>query len=159
MVKILFVCLGNICRSPMAEGVFTHLVKEAGLSDRFVIDSCGTSGHHAGEAPDPRMVRTAAKRGINISALRARQFSVKDFEAFDLILAMDRSNLRNLEQLKRGKPVRARLQLMREYDPTPDSPDVPDPWYGGPEGFEEVSDLLERSCARLLEEIREELVS
>jgi protein-tyrosine phosphatase len=140
----------------MAEGVFTQLVKDAGLAGHFTIDSCGTGGHHAGEAPDSRMVRTAARRGINLAHLRARKFSAKDFESFDLILAMDRSNLRNIEEQRRGREVRARIQLMREYDNAPDSMDVPDPWYGGQEGFEEVSDLLERCCVNLLQSLRKE---
>lgn len=149
--RILFVCLGNICRSPMAEGLFRHKVKEAGLQHQILTDSCGTSGHYARENPDPRMQRTARGRGIDISDLVARQLRRTDLDQFDLIIAMDRSNEKGIHQLGKG---RATVKRMREWDENGGGPDVPDPWFGDQQGFEECFDLLDRCTTRLLEEVK-----
>ncbi len=154
-MKVLFVCLGNICRSPTAEGVFRHVVKQAGLEQRITVDSAGTADWHTGKAPDPRTVKAAAKRGYDLSVLRARQALAEDFHRFDLILAMDKSNLANLQEI-RPADARARLAL---YLPSMGltTEEVPDPYYGGAEGFELVLDMLEQASARLLEQIKEQL--
>lgn len=153
--RVLFVCLGNICRSPLAEGVFRHQVEAAGLSHRFQVDSAGTSSYHAGEAPDPGSVRVARQHGVDISGQRSRQFVRQDLERFDVIVAMDRSNHRNILRLVEDiETVRGRLWLMRNFEEEVDGSgldeDVPDPWGGGPRGFETVYEIVERSCANLL---------
>ena len=155
MIRVLFVCLGNICRSPMAEGIFRHLVAQDGLSDRFEIDSAGTSGWHAGEKPDHRMRQTAKKHGLSLEDQRSRQFEVSDFEAFNYILAMDSSNLSNIRQLQ-SQPAhqQAKVELMRNYDLLESNPNVPDPYYGGQNGFEEVYEILLRSNRELLDQLK-----
>ncbi len=153
--SVLFVCLGNICRSPLAEGVLRHLARERGVEDRIRIDSAGTGAWHVGNPPDPRSAETAARHGIRLEGA-ARQVHPADAERFDLVLAMDRSNLRDLERLFAGHPhARARVRLFRDYDPEADDgpADVPDPYYGGPDGFEEVHRMVVRSCAVLLDEV------
>jgi protein-tyrosine phosphatase len=150
--RILFVCLGNICRSPLAESVFRHLVRARGVEDRFEIDSAGTSGYHAGDPPDARSVATARLRGVEVAG-RSRQMLAADLERFDYVVAMDRENLRAVQRLARGGAGAARVHLLREWDPESGSADVPDPYYGGARGFEEVHDIVERSCAALLDEI------
>lgn len=146
--RVLFVCLGNICRSPTAEAVFAKLVRDAGLSDRFVIDSAGTGGWHAGEQAHPPTRATAARRGAPITHL-ARQVTLADFERFDLLLAMDASNVANLHRLTTNEAHRQKVRLLREFDPAaaPGS-EVPDPYYTGE--FEEVFDICERASAGLL---------
>lgn len=146
--RILFVCHGNICRSPMAEGMFRHLAHQHGRAAQYFIDSAGTHAEHIGEPPDHRMQATARRHGVTLSG-RARQVSASDLDHFDLVIAMDRWNLRNLERLARDNAERAKIRLLRHYDPTAPDADVPDPWYGGPEGFEEVYDIVERSCTHL----------
>ena len=154
-VSVLFVCLGNICRSPTAEGVFRHLVKEAGLEDRVVIDSAGTGNYHVGERPDQRACETAARRGYDLSALRARQVSREDFAKFDYILAMDEDNLRELRRL--CPPEHAhKVKLFTEFCSKGTCP-VPDPYAGGPQGFELVLDLVEDSARGLLDYLRWQL--
>ncbi|GAB3387566.1 low molecular weight protein-tyrosine-phosphatase [Azotobacter armeniacus] len=154
-MRILFVCLGNICRSPTAEGVFHQRVRAAGLAERIRIDSAGTGDWHVGKAPDARTRRAARLRGYDLDALRARQVCREDFSRFDLILAMDRSNLQNLQVLRPSDSV-AELDLyLRRYALEED--EVPDPYYGGEEGFERVLDLLERASDELLAEIRRRL--
>jgi protein-tyrosine phosphatase len=151
-VKILFVCLGNICRSPTAEGVFRRMLEEAGASGVHV-DSCGTGDWHVGEPPDERTVKHALRRGYDLAPLRARVVTDGDFLLFDRILAMDQSNLR---ALKRRCPPHLAHKLGLFLDSLgPDflGREVPDPWHGGPEGFEEVLDLVERACRGLLKEI------
>jgi len=150
--RILFVCLGNICRSPTAEGVFRKLVTDAGLADRFQISSAGTGGWHIGELPDRRMRAAASKRGYRLES-RARQVDRSDFESFDHIVAMDRSNHSDLLALCPHEH-RSKVVLLRDWDEDPDDLDVPDPYYGGPEGFDLVIDIVERSCRRLLDELR-----
>lgn len=150
--SILFVCLGNICRSPLAEGIFLHLASERGL-DGLVVDSCGTGGWHEGEGPDRRATAVAKKRGVHLPS-RARQVrGERDFVQFTHIIAMDASNVENL--LAMGAP-KDRVRLMRSYDPAHsngDAPDVPDPYYGGDDGFDKVFDMLVAACEGLLEEI------
>jgi low molecular weight protein-tyrosine phosphatase len=153
-MRILFVCLGNICRSPTAEGVMRALVREAGLEGQVALDSAGTGSWHEGEAPDARATAAAARRGIALSGA-ARQVRPEDFEDFDLILAMDASNLSNLRRLAPDDRARAKLRLLREFDPAADAElDVPDPYYEGPGGFDEVLDLVQAACAALLEQVR-----
>lgn len=151
-MRVLFVCLGNICRSPTAEGVFRRRVREAGLEERIHIDSAGTGGWHVGKAPDSRTCRAARLRGYDLSGLRARQFQREDFERFDLVLAMDHSNLRHIQAM-RPATARAELDLfLRRYDMTLD--EVPDPYHGGEDGFEQVLDLIEGASDALLAEIK-----
>jgi protein-tyrosine phosphatase len=152
MTRLLFVCLGNICRSPTAEGVMRALVREAGLEDEILIDSAGTGDWHAGDPPDRRATATAASRGITLEG-RARQIRPSDFEDFDLILAMDTSNYEDLLALA-PEEARDKVRLLRSYDPTAIELDVPDPYYGGPQGFEDVIDMVERASRGLLDELR-----
>jgi len=153
-IRVLFVCLGNICRSPLAEGVFKHLVEEAGLGDRFDIDSAGTASYHVGDSPDPRTTAVARGRGIALTS-RARQIKSADLKSFDYVIAMDSDNRHDIERLVGGQAPRAHIHLLREFDPaTGDDRDVPDPYYGGARGFENVHDIVERSCRELLAHIR-----
>ncbi len=154
-VSVLFVCLGNICRSPTAEGVMRALVREAGLQERIELDSAGTGGWHVGESPDARATEAARRRGIVLEGA-ARKVRLRDFEEFDLILAMDASNLRDLQRLAPDEQAREKVRLLREWDPTADGDlDVPDPYYGGPGGFDRVLDLVQAACTALLEQLRE----
>jgi protein-tyrosine phosphatase len=156
-VRISFVCLGNICRSPTAEAVMRHLVKQAGLEDQVFIDSAGTGDWHVGEARDRRSSEVGRRRGMPLTGC-ARQFRPPDFERFDYVLAMDRANLRVLRQLARDPEEHARLHLFRSFDPTaPMDAEVPDPYYGGPQGFDEVLDICERGCRGLLAHLRARL--
>jgi protein-tyrosine phosphatase len=145
MTSVLFVCLGNICRSPLAEGILREKLTRAGLDAGIAVDSAGTGNWHAGKAPDPRSVEIAARNGINLSGLRARQVSADDFERFDLILAMDRDNLDTLNRLGQRAGL-DRKGDVRRFLPT----DVPDPYYGGADGFRSVFDMLDAGCDRLL---------
>lgn len=150
MVKVLFVCLGNICRSPLAEGLFLHKVQQAGLEGQFHIDSCGTGGWHIGNLPDPRSREVAGLHGITLPS-RARKLDPSDFAEYDYILAMDRENKRDLEQARRQAPDgHAQILLMRDFDTQGKGEDVPDPYYGGTNGFHDVYDMLERSTTGLL---------
>jgi protein-tyrosine phosphatase len=151
--RILFVCLGNICRSPLAEGVFRHLAREAGVLDRFEIDSAGTGDWHVGEPPDSRAAAVARKHGIELSG-RARQVTREDLRNFDHVLAMDRDNLEELRRMAERAGATAKIRLLREHDPEAEgASDVPDPYYGGPSGFEEVYRIVSRSCRELLAEL------
>lgn len=152
LTRVLFVCLGNICRSPTAEAVFRTLVEREGLADVVEIDSAGTGGWHAGEGPDPRMIEAGRRRGHRLGG-RARQVETEDFERFDLILAMDDSNLVELQR-RAPESATAEVRLFREFDPDAPGGDVPDPYYGGQRGFDEVVDIVERTSATLLEHIR-----
>jgi protein-tyrosine phosphatase len=150
--KILFVCLGNICRSPLAEGIFAHQVRERGLEGRYWADSAGTGDWHVGQPPDRRSIAVAQKRGVTLPSL-CRQVKREDFQEFDLILAMDKNNRSDLQALcppaQRGK-----IKLMRDYEPAADrGGDVPDPYYGGPYEFDSVYRMLDRCCARLLDSL------
>jgi protein-tyrosine phosphatase len=150
--RILFVCLGNICRSPMAEGVFRRLVEAEGLAHRFEIDSAGLGAWHLGQAPDDRAQAAARARGIDISGQSARQVRPDDFDRFDLLLVMDRSNL---AELKRSAPAEARAKIrpFLDFAPNAGTKDVPDPFYGGTEGFDHALDLIEAAARGLLAEL------
>ncbi len=149
---MLFVCLGNICRSPIAEGVFIHLVRQRGLEGRYLADSAGTGDWHRGQPPDPRAVAAAGKRGVNLPSL-CRQIAKADFQDFDLILAMDRSNHEDLNSLCPPQ-LRGKIRLMRDFDmEAKTAADVPDPYYGGPYEFDAVYEMLQRCCASLLEKM------
>lgn len=151
-VSVLFVCLGNICRSPTAHGVFASMVKQAGLSDVIYVDSAGTGGWHIGSAPDVRACKAAAARGYDLSALRARQIEAADFERFDLILVMDRQNLISLERFSHNHCVHsATPQLfLEQFGRQFPAHEVPDPYYGDADGFDHVLDLVEDASRNLL---------
>lgn len=149
MTSVLFVCLGNICRSPLAEGIFRRKVQDAGRSDQILIDSAGTGAWHAGNPPDPRSIEIAAAHGIDISSQRARQVTSSDYDRFDYLVAMDADNLANLLSGK-GKQHQG-IRLLLTNPPA----DVPDPYYGGPKGFEEVYRLVDGGCDALLTSIRQ----
>lgn len=154
MKKILFVCLGNICRSPLAEALFTQKVEKNGLQDNFKIDSCGTSDYHIGELPDDRTITNAKANGLPLYH-RGRQFIKDDFKSFDLILVMDRSNLENVLSLSRTAADRKKVAFIRDYEDESAlrGKDVPDPYYGGEKGFQEVFDILDRCTKNLLESL------
>ncbi len=152
-VSILFVCMGNICRSPTAHGVFRKLVESEGLAGRIHIDSAGTHAYHVGEQPDRRAQETARRRGIDLSDLRARQALAADFERFDYVLAMDRDNQQLLARLCPPEQ-RDKLRLFLEFAPELGLDEVPDPYYGGPRGFEQVFDMVEAAAQGLLADIR-----
>lgn len=149
-VGVLFVCLGNICRSPLAEGVFRHQVRAAGLEDRFLIDSAGTGAWHVGQPPDSRMRQTARTHGIDLDGQQARQFAPEDLERFDHILVMDKDNLHDVLYHDRDGLFGHRVRLLREFDPEPGDFQVPDPYYGGSRGFEEVFAIVSRATHVLL---------
>jgi protein-tyrosine phosphatase len=151
-IRVLFVCLGNICRSPLAESLFRHLVRERGVEDRFILDSAGTSGYHAGDPPDTRSVATARARGVTVEG-RSRQISPADLRTFDRVVVMDRENLAAVEALSRRSGGDARIHLLRDWDPEAPGDDVPDPYYGGPRGFDDVHDIVERACRALLDDL------
>lgn len=155
-MKVLFVCLGNICRSPTAEIVFRSVVAHEAPDLDIEIDSAGTAGYHVGEPPDARAQEAARRRGYDMTALRARVVEPRDFERFDIILAMDRSNL---EILRRRAPpaARERIRLFLEFAPASGALEVPDPYYGGANGFEEVLDLVEQAARGLLAHVRARL--
>ena len=153
MVKVLFVCTGNICRSPTAEGVFRRMVAEAGLDHAISVDSAGTHDYHVGEPPDPRSCAMARAKGYSIDDLRARKFSPRDFHQFDWLLAMDQGHHRFMARVMPA--ARAdRLHLFLDFAPELGIRDVPDPYYGGPEGFAHVLELIEAGARGLLEAIR-----
>lgn len=152
--RVLFVCLGNICRSPTAEAVFREQLRREAAGLAVEVDSAGTHGYHAGEPPDARAIAAAARRGIDMSDLRARMVEPADFERFDLVLAMDEQNLRRLHRLAPAEH-RHRLRLFLEYAPGLGRRDVPDPYYGGETGFEEVLDLVEAASRGLLAALRQ----
>lgn len=153
MVKVLFVCMGNICRSPTAEGVFRHLVTTEQLAHRIEIDSAGTHAYHIGNPPDVRSQAAALRRGIDISSLRARRVSAVDFDRFDYVLAMDEDNLMHLAAVCPAEH-RGKAKLMLEFAQHLNERNVPDPYYGGPAGFERVLDLVEAAAEGLLADIR-----
>ena len=153
-MKILFVCLGNICRSPTAEGVFRAVAARDAPDLTIEVDSAGTAGYHIGEPPDARTRQAASRRGYDLSALRARIVEPRDFENFDLILAMDRENLGVLHH-RAPAHARERVRLFLEFAPEATVTEVPDPYYGGPNGFEEVLDLVEAATHGLLQHLRQ----
>lgn len=154
--SVLFVCLGNICRSPVAEGVFRNLVEQAGLADRVEIDSAGTSDWHIGRGPDPRSCEVAAKYGIDITGLKARQLSGEDFARFRFIIALDESNLENIRAVAPANHE-ADVRMLLDFVPGMEGQPVPDPYYGGPDDFEETQRLVQLGCEALLEAVRTEL--
>lgn len=156
--KLLFVCLGNICRSPSAENIMNHLIHEAGLGGQIVCDSAGTSGYHIGSPPDRRMTVAAKQRGIMLRG-SARQFTRADFEAFDLILAMDRENFANIAYLDPQGNYQDKIRLMCDFCTVHTLKEVPDPYYGGSEGFNQVIDLLLDACEGLLAYVKQELAN
>lgn len=150
ILRVCFVCLGNICRSPTAEGVFLHLVAQAGRAAAFEIDSAGTAAYHEGERPDRRSLATARARGVELPG-RARQFRRDDFARFDHVLAMDRENLRALQRLAPDEAARAKVALLRRFDPdAPPDAEVPDPYYGGADGFDRVFEICMAACRGFL---------
>jgi protein-tyrosine phosphatase len=149
-IKLLFVCLGNICRSPSAEGIMNHLIADRDLGDLIQCDSAGTSDYHVGAAPDTRMTQAARKSGVTLSG-HSRQFEIVDFKTFDLILAMDQANYQSLTMLDRTDQFKDKVRLMCDFCQTFPDKDVPDPYYGGPDGFKYVIDLLTDACNGLLE--------
>jgi protein-tyrosine phosphatase len=153
-VKVLFVCMGNICRSPTAHGVFQAMVDEHGLSDQILVDSAGTHSYHIGSAPDLRSQDTARTRGVNLARLRARQFLSEDFIEFDFLIAMDRSNFANMVAIKPDKS-RAQLDLMLDYSKKYNQREVPDPYFGEA-GFDRVFDMVSEASQGLLQHIRQQ---
>ncbi len=155
-MRILFVCLGNICRSPTAEGVLRHKLRDAGLGEDVDVESAGTGSWHVGNPPDRRATAAAAARGIELRS-RAQRFETDHFDDFDLILAMDRQNLADMRELAPHAAAEGKLRLFREYDPLAVAAgdlEVPDPYFGGEDGFEDVLDMIDRACEGLIAEIR-----
>lgn len=157
MYKVLFVCTGNICRSPTAQGVFQHLVDESGLSDAIKVDSAGTHNYHIGESPDARSIIAARKRGYDLSQLTARQVNATDFQEADLILAMDWENLAYLQQ-NCPKVYHYKLMLMMRFSNSYEEANVPDPFYGGSDGFKKVLDYLEDASEGVLELVKKRVL-
>ncbi|MCW8936107.1 MAG: low molecular weight phosphotyrosine protein phosphatase [Gammaproteobacteria bacterium] len=153
MVNVLFVCMGNICRSPTAEGYFRHIVEEAGLTDKIKIDSAGTHAYHIGSAPDHRAQAAAINRGIDLSSLRGRKVQSSDFKNFDYVLGMDNSNHSDLQEVAGGNAEN--LFMFLEFAKNFSETEVPDPYYGGDQGFEHVLDLIEDASIGLLNDIKE----
>lgn len=151
---VLFVCMGNICRSPTAEGVFREQIRESGLADAVEVDSAGTHAYHVGEPPDRRAQAVALKRGYDLSTLQARRANASDFHRFDYVIAMDGSNLKHLKRIQPGGS-KAQVELLLKYGADRDLDSIPDPYYGGAKGFEFVLDLIEDAGRGLLEEIRD----
>ena len=157
-VRLSFVCLGNICRSPTAEAVMRHLVQQAGLQEQVFIDSAGTGDWHVGDGRDPRSCEVGRRRGMPLTGA-ARQFRAPDFERFDYVLAMDRQNLATLKRLAPDDAARDKIHLLRSFDPASGgsgSLEVPDPYYGGPSGFDQVFDICLAACQGLLDHLRRE---
>lgn len=153
-IKVLFVCMGNICRSPTAHGIFEKLVTDAGLAEQILIDSAGTISYHVGEPPDSRASQTAREHGIDLTCQRARQVRADDYQQQDYILAMDYDNLRSLQQSCPANQQH-KLQLLLSYHPDEFLDQVPDPYYGGDSGFEQVYEMVELACRNLLTHITE----
>jgi protein-tyrosine phosphatase len=152
-VRVLFVCTGNICRSPTAEGIFRGMVEKAGLADRVETDSAGTTDYHVGQPPDPRTVEAAKRRNVDLAALRARKVTSEDFDVFDYVVAMDMSHHRALQAMTVAE-TQPCLHLFLHHARHLGVTDVPDPYYGGEQGFENVLDLIEEGCRGLLDHIR-----
>lgn len=157
MIRVLFICAGNICRSPTAEGVLRKLVAEAGLAEHVEIDSAGTHSYHAGEPPDPRARQAAARRGYDLDGQRARQVTARDCERFDLLLVMDDDNLRAMRRLCPEAHAH-KLKKLIDYLPNGGYREIPDPYYGGPKDFERMLDLIEGASRGLLGELRRRLL-
>ncbi len=155
-VKVLFVCMGNICRSPTAQGVFQKQVNDAGLANRIEVSSAGTHAYHIGDPPDGRTQQVAQRRGVDLSSLRARRVRADDIKQFDYVVAMDQDNYRELQAIC-PDGYQERLHLLLDFAPELDTREVPDPYYGGPSGFERVFDLVEVATSALLAEVRRQL--
>lgn len=157
--KVLFVCLGNICRSPAAEGIFRAVVQKKGLSQKILVDSCGTGGWHQGDAPDARMIEHAAQRGYDLKPLRGRQIRFpEDYTEFDYIMTMDNSNRKNVLALDVKKEFQHKVHSLTSFCRTYSLTEVPDPYYRAADGFEHVLDLLEDACHELLIHIQKEVL-
>lgn len=157
-MKVLFVCLGNICRSPSADGILRKKLAEHGIADKVSVDSAGTGDWHIGKAPDERSQAAAVKRGYEISMLRARQVKAEDFDEFDYVLAMDHSNIENMQEFKPKRKVRTEPELfLKRFGTNTKVIEVPDPYYGGEEGFENVLDLIEAACDNMVLEIKQKI--
>ena len=154
MINVLFVCMGNICRSPTAEGVFRRLVRSAGMENEIHIDSAGTHDYHVGDPPDRRAQQAASQRGYDLASLRGRQVSPADFARYDYILAMDFDNLANLQRIC-PEQYASKVYLLMEFSEKFDAREVPDPYFGGPQGLEQVLDLVEDAAEGLLHRIRQ----
>lgn len=157
MIRVLFVCLGNICRSPTAHGVLQQMVNQAGLADKVLVDSAGTAAWHIGKSPDSRSAAHAKQRGYDLSALRARQAVPADFDQFDYVLAMDKENLANLQDICPNGAKTAPQLFLYQFSQKFNELEVPDPYYGGDAGFEHVLDLVEDACEGLLADIKKQL--
>lgn len=153
---VCFVCLGNICRSPTAEGIFQHLVNKRGLASYFYIDSAGTAAYHVGEPANSKSQKIAEENGVELNS-RARKFTPADFEEFDMILAMDHENFENIRELDVQNRFTDKLYRMRDFDPDPGTGAVPDPYYGGMDGFRNVFDIVHRSCKTLLDQLEQHI--
>jgi len=153
-IKVLFICMGNICRSPTAHGVFQALVEKEGMSDIIEVDSAGTHAYHEGEPPDSRAQETARRRGFDLSTQRARRAIREDFHVYDYIVAMDQDNFHHLYRLS-PEGMEEKIQLLMDYAPSFRTREVPDPYYGGTAGFERVFDMVEAAAEGLLNEIRQ----
>ena len=151
LIRVHFVCMGNICRSPLAEGVLRHQAREAGVLDHLEIASSGTGAWHVGQPPDRRMAQTAQKHGVSLDGQTADQFSFGDLSYYDYIFAMDSDNLAHIKHLDMQDKYADKIALFRSHDPEPGDMQVPDPYYGGAQGFENVYRIVERTCAQILE--------
>lgn len=154
--KLVFVCLGNICRSPTGEGVFQHLVNESGFGNYFEIDSAGTSAFHVGQPANSKSRQVAESQGVKLLS-RARQFKKSDLDYYDLIIPMDKENHENILAMTDSDDHKEKIRLLREYDPKPEGGEVPDPYYGGLAGFENVYRIIERSCKQLLDQLKPQI--
>lgn len=155
MQRVLFICLGNVCRSPIAEAVFAQLTTQNGAAERYLIDSAGTNAYAAGSPPDPRMQQVARREGVPMSH-SSRMFVRTDFDNFDLILSVDRVNVERAARLARSKEDRQKIRLLRDYDPdSPRGSEIPDPYYGGQRGFEKVYHMVDKACRGLFDKLEQ----